>query len=577
VELSSASKKLAANEKRLQAVRERQKVKEKQQQIMKEALDNVDSKTNKKRIVFDSSDDGSDGDEKTDTKEDSNNKISLEQGSIKPLSKEAEAEDKKDSGKALFDSSSEDSDSEEEDVTDMFKSRPHLEGKKGEKLMRLERRIGDSRFKLDAKFADSDESAEEEEEKETDEKKSEVDELQAEKEASLKVLEQVVGKSKLDQFSQKIKRNTTHIVDMNAMRFDPTKVSTPVPVKETLETGKKSKKEKESKSPVEKNDLDTSVIEDVEKTPASVLDTSSATESQHTSILVDSSTKKDSQKKKVKFADTAYQENNIETPVVSKAKMATSLLDMFKPTTTEADDIGDGGGGGGFSLLDQFDKTDTSTAGDKGASQESAGPLSALFKTTTTAKTSTPKINQETTEHEESSSSDSEDESSDAEEAKSESDEGEEDESDEEDESEEDDDKSNEKDDKQVSLPATNIQAKTKTTKLSSNVEDLFHTFDDSDEEHSGNDSDGAEKMDTAAADDAHVETDGISAELRDAGRVDIRYTKDGWKRRFAEIMPVLKKMYMHKSKRAAQNKMMERKEFKKKKYKKTLRFKRKK
>ena len=57
--------------------------------------------------------------------------------------------------------------------------------------------------------------------------------------------------------------------------------------------------------------------------------------------------------------------------MVSKAKMATSLLDMFKPTTTEADDGGDGGGGGGFSLLDQFDKTDTSTAGDKGGSQES--------------------------------------------------------------------------------------------------------------------------------------------------------------------------------------------------------------
>ena len=57
--------------------------------------------------------------------------ISLQSGT-KKTSKETE---EKDAGKSLFASSSEDSDSDDEDISDMFKSRPHLEGKKGEKVL----------------------------------------------------------------------------------------------------------------------------------------------------------------------------------------------------------------------------------------------------------------------------------------------------------------------------------------------------------------------------------------------------------------------------------------------------------
>ena len=65
---------------------------------------------------------------------------------------------------------------------------------------------------------------------------------------------------------------------------------------------------KESKSPAEKIDVDTSLSENMQTIPISISEKTTGAESQSTSILVNSSTKKDGEKKKVKFADTAYQE-----------------------------------------------------------------------------------------------------------------------------------------------------------------------------------------------------------------------------------------------------------------------------
>merc|ERR1719239_1241727 len=69
--------------------------------------------------------------------------------------KKAVKTEKKDSKKELTLFENSDTSDEEADYTDMFKSHPHFEGKKGEKLMKLERKIGDSRFKIDAKKKDS--------------------------------------------------------------------------------------------------------------------------------------------------------------------------------------------------------------------------------------------------------------------------------------------------------------------------------------------------------------------------------------------------------------------------------------
>ena len=67
--------------------------------------------------------------------------------------------------------------------------------------------------------------------------------------------------------------------------------------------------------------------------------------------------------------------SNIETPVVSKAKMATSLLDMFKAT---GDGEGEGTEAGGFSLLDQFDNTAASTVKETQDSPQT-GKISSCF------------------------------------------------------------------------------------------------------------------------------------------------------------------------------------------------------
>ncbi|GFR70310.1 hypothetical protein ElyMa_005650200 [Elysia marginata] len=64
--------------------------------------------------------------------------------------------------------------------------------------------------------------------------------LKEEKSSSLKVLEGVVGKSNLDRFSEKISKNTKKIIDMNSVRFDPTKMSSSPALLPTLEKKKVS-------------------------------------------------------------------------------------------------------------------------------------------------------------------------------------------------------------------------------------------------------------------------------------------------------------------------------------------------
>ncbi|XP_059142461.1 uncharacterized protein LOC131930108 isoform X2 [Physella acuta] len=219
-------KQVTDNEKRLQAVRQQMKLKQQQKNLMSKALKDVDTmeKNVANRIVFSS---GSDADSDNSSDNDCQNSLSPKKNSkddVKKIKLYRDNSSKDDIKKAkdaltLFESSSDD----ESDLEEMFRSRPQFEGEKGEKLMKLDRKIGDSRFKIDAKFAESDSDGELVENTTGDQS------LAEEKAASLKVLESVVGKRVLDKFSDQIKRNTKSIIDMNTVRFDPTKLKVDKP------------------------------------------------------------------------------------------------------------------------------------------------------------------------------------------------------------------------------------------------------------------------------------------------------------------------------------------------------------
>ncbi|XP_012946115.1 dentin sialophosphoprotein [Aplysia californica] len=495
----------------------------------------------------------------------------------------------------------------------MFKSRPHLEGKKGETLMKLERRIGDSRFKLDAKFADSDSEDEGVGEPERDESNDQADELAAERDANLKVLEQVVGKATLDQFTQKIKRNTKHIVDMNSVRFDPTKVSTPNPPTDRAERRKVPTSTVHVEHDMNERRFDPttfsgpSVHRGTDVTPQKLRTrdaascetspTASQTSQSHKGEQlkhkqlneegsghssssddndeeeekdtgkVDSSKKslpgpatkaKKTKSKKVKVTEKP---SGVETSAKSKAVLSSSLLNLFKKK-----DDSEEGGTGGFSLLDQFDRSGPDVrsgvvkAGEKGraSSQGATAPLSGLLRPPATGSAVSSSATGGTTVTEESSDDsgdeeddDSSDESGNVVETK-----------DDEDSDEEDDDDESDSDD--ADLSKDDDRGPSSQTRPS--TFDLLSKKDESDGE-SGEDDEEVEPM---ADDEAGMECDdGIGAELKNAGGVDVRFNKDKWMERWNEIRPVLVKMYKKKHKdavksRRAQSEMKRRKEFSK-------------
>ncbi|KAH9510220.1 hypothetical protein Btru_043791 [Bulinus truncatus] len=336
-------KKTIGNEKRLKALNEAMKMKQQQQMLIQKALQNVDSKDHANRIVFNS-----------DSEEESAYEI-LNVETAPPK----ENQNKKKSNLNLFDSSSE----SDTDIEEKFQSKSHFEGKKGEKLMQMESKFGDSRFKLDAKFADSESDSD----SDVDKTNTEIDNtLEEEKAASLKVLEKVVGKSNLDRFSEKMKRNTKHIIDMNTVRFDPTKV---LPQKEVTKLA-------QTKSiDVLSNNKATSTVREVKKNQHMEEDKAkiknNKTESEKSadkakSTILSQKTDKKSEISAQKTNEKADLENS-ETSGKSRVHLDKSLVNLFKSDKAE-----DKFNGKMFSLLEQFgnnNSSDDSSASEMETSQ----------------------------------------------------------------------------------------------------------------------------------------------------------------------------------------------------------------
>uniref|UniRef100_A0A8C4U4Z8 Nucleolar protein 8 n=1 Tax=Falco tinnunculus TaxID=100819 RepID=A0A8C4U4Z8_FALTI len=173
-EPSIKKKRLQDNQRRLAALDERQKVRDLQKKLIQGALSDLDSQPagKHKHIIF-----NSDVESEPEADEMLKKEVSLgnmhEEVSDEPAPKT--------SGR-LFESSE-----DEQDDTDdeRFKIKPQFEGKAGEKLLKLQSRFGtDERFRMDARFLES-----ESEEEETNVLKTvEEEELAAEKRKNLQIL-----------------------------------------------------------------------------------------------------------------------------------------------------------------------------------------------------------------------------------------------------------------------------------------------------------------------------------------------------------------------------------------------------
>ncbi|NWJ00030.1 NOL8 protein, partial [Crypturellus undulatus] len=206
-------KQLQDNQRRLAALEERQKERELQKKLIQGALSNLDSKppSVKKHIIFDS-----------DVESESEVTKTSEKDATLGNTLEKEYAPKT-SGK-LFESSE-----DEQDDTDdeRFKIKPQFEGKAGEKLLHLQSRYGtDERFRLDARFIESDSEEEEEEGGgggETKILEAEEEELAAEKKKNLQILGNLLNIDLEHSKPSKTVTNAKKFKDINALRYDPTR------------------------------------------------------------------------------------------------------------------------------------------------------------------------------------------------------------------------------------------------------------------------------------------------------------------------------------------------------------------
>ncbi|XP_063147928.1 nucleolar protein 8 [Candoia aspera] len=223
-------KQLQDNEKRLAALQERQKEWELQKVIIQGALTSqqIQSTNKQKHIVFESD---NENEVQENAKEESSGKILVKEFTPKT------------SGK-LFESSDEESDSAAEE-NDRFKIKPQFEGKAGEKLMHLQSRFGtDERFRMDARFLESDSDQEEESKKSVTQ---EEEELVLEKKKNLEILKNLLHIGIEPPKRRKLTADAQKFRDMNTLRYDPTRQDHAVFEKKPENTEKESKAKKKKK------------------------------------------------------------------------------------------------------------------------------------------------------------------------------------------------------------------------------------------------------------------------------------------------------------------------------------------
>ncbi|NWU30843.1 NOL8 protein, partial [Dyaphorophyia castanea] len=224
-------KQLQDNQRRLAALEERHRERELQKKLIQGALSNLDRQPagKHKHIIFDSDvENEAEVDEMLKTDASSGNM----HGEVSVTGKNA----------VLFDSSED----EQEDTDDeRFKIKPQFEGKAGEKLLRLQSRFGtDERFRMDARFLESDS---EEEAEANSLKADEEEELAAEKKKNLQILGSLLNINLEQPKPNKTATNVKKFKDINALRYDPTREDHAVFEREPIATEKESKARRKKK------------------------------------------------------------------------------------------------------------------------------------------------------------------------------------------------------------------------------------------------------------------------------------------------------------------------------------------
>ncbi|XP_059336375.1 nucleolar protein 8 [Ammospiza nelsoni] len=231
-EPSTTEKQLQDNQRRLAALEQRHKERELQKKLIQGALSNLDRQPagQHKHIIFDS-----DVEDEAEVDE-----VLKKDGSLG----NGHGEDKaapKPSGR-LFESSED----EQEDTDDeRFKIKPQFEGKAGEKLLQLQSRFGtDERFRMDARFLESDS----EEEAETNSVKAdEEEELAAEKKKNLQILGSLLNINLEQPKPNKTATSVKKFKDINALRYDPTREDHAVFERKPSATEKESRAKRKMK------------------------------------------------------------------------------------------------------------------------------------------------------------------------------------------------------------------------------------------------------------------------------------------------------------------------------------------
>ncbi|KAM6060423.1 nucleolar protein 8 isoform 1-T1 [Theristicus caerulescens] len=229
---NTKKKQLQDNQRRLAALEERQKERELQKKLIQGALSNLDSQPagKHKHIIFDS-------DVESEAEVD---EILKKDASLGNTHEEDESAPKT-SGR-LFESSEDDQDDTDDE---RFKIKPQFEGKTGEKLLKLQSRFGtDERFRMDARFLESDS----EEEAETNiVKADEEEELAAEKKKNLQILGNLLNVNLEHPKPTKTATSAKKFKDINALRYDPTRQDHAIFERKPSATEKESKAKRKKK------------------------------------------------------------------------------------------------------------------------------------------------------------------------------------------------------------------------------------------------------------------------------------------------------------------------------------------
>ncbi|KAM9226884.1 nucleolar protein 8-like [Leptosomus discolor] len=213
------------NQRRLAALEERQKERELQKQLIQGALSNLDSQpAGKHEHVLFNSDVESEAEVRS-----LGNAHEEEEPASKTLGR-------------LFESNEDEQDDRDDE---RFKIKPHFEGKAGEKLLELQSRFGtDERFRVDARFLESDS-----EEEETNILKAgdEEEALAVEKRKNLQILGSLLDINLEHPKSTKAATSAKRFKDINALRYDPTQQDHAVFERKRGATEKESKGKRKKK------------------------------------------------------------------------------------------------------------------------------------------------------------------------------------------------------------------------------------------------------------------------------------------------------------------------------------------